>query len=333
MRKRFFLVICLGFFCSLYAQSPVLTKNTLVSFGTVWEMADADPLSLSAIDVSIKGENAVWDFSRLKNQNENTKIHIYYKDPVETESYSDFPDANFVAVEEDYNAGNLIYSKYSYYKVTNDKMEKVGYKYLNESIVSYNDYQMEMTFPMQYGSTGNDTWDNSGSSFGGGEVDFECVGYGTLILPDATYQNVLMVYYVATEDFFENEMYAWYAEDGTTLLQYNLPFFFLASPSALYALKQVPSGNENMQNIAESVNYSNPVEDMLNVKIETKNSSLLNFMLTSTSGNIVLQKDSPSFQGINSFDFDMSNLSAGVYFLTVNSADSNKPLTLKVIKK
>jgi len=329
MKRKLLLFIWLGLFCSAYAQSPILTRNSYVNPGAVWKMADASWLSLDAIDVSITGENVTWDFRGLRNANTNT-IHMYYKESAGTEFELDFPDANFVTLEEDYNTSNvLIFSKYSYWKITDSKVEKVGYKYLNQPLVSYSNYQTELVFPMQYGTTANDTWDNSASSYGG-TIDFECVGYGTLMLPDATFHNVFMVYYEILEGISTNRAYMWYAENGALLLQYNQGFF----SSALYALQEVNSGTTGIEQpqVAESIYYNNPVKNVLNVTIKMNNNSLLNFTLTNISGNIVMKNNAAASLGVNTFDFDVSNFPIGIYFLTINSTNNNKPIVLKVVK-
>ena len=327
MKRKLLLFIYLGLLCSAYAQSPVLTRNSYVSPGAVWKMADG--ANLSAINTSIQGENVVWDFRGLQNANTNT-IHLYYKEPSGTEFELDFPEANFVTLEEDYSTSDvLMFSKYSYWKLTDTKMEKVGYKYLNQPLVSYSDYQTELVFPMQYGTTASDTWDNSASSYGG-TIDFECVGYGTLMLPDATFHNVFMVSYDLFE-VFTTKIYMWYAENGALLIQYNPSFLF---SSALYALQEINSGTTEIkqQQIAESIHYNNPVKDILNVNIEMNNSAALNFTLTNISGNIVMKNSAVAFFGVNTFDFDISNLPVGIYFLTINSTNNNEPIVLKVVK-
>ncbi len=183
---------------------------------------------------------------------------------------------------------------------------------------------------MQYGATASDTWDNSASSHGGGTVDFECVGYGTLMLPNATYHNVFMVSYDLFE-IFTSKSYFWYAENGALLIQYSPSFF---SSAALYALQEVNNGAgiKHLQ-ASESIHYNNPVKDILDVSIEMDNSSSLNFTLTNISGSIVMDESVLASFGTNTFNFDVSNLPVGIYFLTINSTNSNEPVVLKLIKK
>ena len=72
--------------------------------------------------------------------------------------------------------------------------------------------------------------------------------------------------------------------------------------------------------------YPNPVSEQLNVSFSVKNQALL--ILSGISGDII---DSKTVSGVVKTTFDTSNLSSGIYLVTIKVDSSN--YTYKVIKE
>lgn len=328
--SSFFCCVCIAHQFVL-AEAPVLTKSNMPAFETKQKLLRASENSLEVVDITIQGQNATWDFRNLEH-NGSEHITIEYKDPSTSSFYSSFPSSNYLMTLSFYSINQLTNYVDRYYVLSDIKLDKIGYKYKDSATVSYTDYQTEFVFPLEVGTTNNDTWDNTASSFGGGNCNIACLGYGTLKLPDnKIYQNVMMLH-TELDEIFTISMYSWYSENGVLLLEYSEPYFFNEG-HAIYATNNDFSKIEN-PSFYKSISYNNPVQDVLNVKIENvDNNTSLCLWLTNSMGKTVSSTQISSFLENNSINFDLSNLTAGIYFLNLKSTINSEIETIKIIKQ
>jgi len=135
------------------------------------------------------GENYTWDFSDLTESEEQ---FFEFVTPASTLWSDDYPNSNICGISWD--------DSYTYYNISPEALTTEGNKIIiapgDTASIIYDDPEQIVPVPYSMGSTFSDNFSGSGS-FGGFEVtisgttEFEADGYGTLILPNATYQNVV----------------------------------------------------------------------------------------------------------------------------------------------
>lgn len=305
---------------SIYAQ-PSLTSDEMLPFGSLMEFYYASNYAI--VDTNIKGADVTWDFADFEDiSGEDVSIEI--KDPVETPQGDEFPGSNYCH-HEIFSGINA----YRYFNLTTEKMERVG-SYSSGTVTTFTDTQEEYIFPFELGVINFDTWDNTASGFGGGDYNLECVGYGTLILPDMTINDALMVRIHATEgDIIDIKIFTWYSsENGAILLQYVDGDGFWVGDKALYLTSlDVFTGIEESP-ITENIIYNNPVHDVLNIEFNKyyKNGSykIFNELGQEIKSEII---NSASSQ----WQIPVADLPLGIYTVLI-SADGKQPEAIRIVK-
>ncbi len=338
--KNLFLLGLFGFLsCStIFAQGPVLTRNKMMTFGSTSQLAKVSESTINLIDYEQTGENQLWDFSQLEDANPNITYISKIERPINTPFYTNYPLSNYVMIEEVFENNIPTSARYSYFNLSDTQMEREG---SNNSIISgessyYSDPQTEYVFPLSYGTVNEDTWAMDGSFFPG-STTLECIGSGTLKLPNGVYENVLLVHLVVDQILVSLNNYLWLSENGALLASYQVAqLLFQSEVSAMYVVNTdiVTSGLKNVKSIISNIQYNNPVQNTLELKIETINiSDELQLSLANTLGMTVLTTDYPF--GTNTINLDLSDLASGVYFLTINSISdpSAEPEVIKIIKQ
>jgi hypothetical protein len=171
------------------------------------------------------GKKQTWDFSSL-NLKEGDKITEEMISPDETNFKTNFPDANLV---EKYSDGRLVFMK---------KTDKENY------LLGFVDTESDMTMsypkpmlfakrPLKFSDNFRDEYETEysvkGMDFKGkGTVSIVVDGYGTLILPNGKYENVLRVKITQTqtdklikyqsESTTETVSYVWFDDKHTSAL-------------------------------------------------------------------------------------------------------------------
>ncbi len=327
---------------TLHAQEPALTRNKMMTFGSVTQLADVSESTINLIDITQTGENQLWDFSGVTNKNPDVVYTSTIERPIETPYYNDYPESNYVETEETFSNNVLINKRYSYYLLSDTQLERLGSKNseTGESSV-YSNPQTEYVFPLSYGITNEDTW-NSTSSFLTGYANLECIGSGTLKLPNGVYENVLMVHIEIDNIFIVLDNYFWLSENGALLTAYYaISSIFSSNPeiNAMYATNTdiISSGLESVKSIVNNIQYNNPVQHTLELKMETNGvSDRFGLSISNTHGATVLASEFSSFSSENSaVNLDLSSLNPGIYFLSINSISnpSLKPEIIKIIKQ
>jgi hypothetical protein len=77
--------------------------------------------------------------------------------------------------------------------------------------------------------------------------------------------------------------------------------------------------------------YPNPANDILNLRFETQNASIVVLKVFNMLGQLVLESNIDGKSGINAFPISLNGLSSGEYCLQVNSSELSK--TFKFTKK
>ncbi|MCB0644779.1 MAG: T9SS type A sorting domain-containing protein, partial [Phaeodactylibacter sp.] len=288
------------------AQDKVLTSDEMLPYGSMMDFKFAD--SFGAIDTTIQDIGVVWDFADIPTSG---SFSIEIVNPADTPYGAQFPTANYAYLESPQTA-------YRYFALDEMKMERVG-SWFGGVINTYTDSQIEYVFPLELGASSYDTWDNTNSSFGG-TYSLKCLGDGTLILPNGTYDNTLFVR-VHVEEFIEYDAYFWYsADNGAILLEYFIGDGFFTSSFALVLDELTTTVSTDDRSFVEHLFYNNPVTDLLNVELSSRSTEPISYQLLDLNGRCLVA-DRFSNTGTNrlQLQLDMSAYHPGMYFLQLSS--------------
>lgn len=199
--KRFILFTALTALFTLTAYSqPELTVNSIPEIGSSFVEYECDTTGVSD---GAAGANQNWDFSDLVQSTEESPIMFTIEAPENGERYEEFPGADFAQV---------FYDGSVFYKLNGSKLERLGVGF-SEGIEKLDDLSTIMEFPFGYGDSFEDEFSGSMVASDGeeeytmdrsGSIEMVADGYGTLIMPFGTFNNVLRVKSIQeVEDSFE----------------------------------------------------------------------------------------------------------------------------------
>lgn len=164
------------------AQPIIQNGNNIPSVGTTASLYSGTPVS----GIGNPGANQVWNFSNVAFNNTGATWTVV--SPASTPYFSSFPTATYAWT---FNAGGT--TKYFYFNITSSKFYVLADNILMPG--SGNDYtpnsEAVLRFPFNYGDTIQDVYQKVGGSPSPVTATYD--GYGTLITPYATYQNVWRV--------------------------------------------------------------------------------------------------------------------------------------------
>ena len=179
--KKLYLV-SIFFICFYTGKSQFVMQNST----HVLQTGDEHYFNIcNTADEGPSGPAQVWDFSKLETQSQLTS---YMYQPDETSFSSDMDAAN--AVLEEYN------TKF-YFRTSPHMIEQYGTVSKNNTIIRYDKPFVKMIFPFSYGDSytgdfsGTVEGNNNYSATFTGSYTLEADAYGTLVLPNKTYHNVL----------------------------------------------------------------------------------------------------------------------------------------------
>ena len=78
--------------------------------------------------------------------------------------------------------------------------------------------------------------------------------------------------------------------------------------------------------------YPNPVQDKLNIVLNTPSSEKVNISITDLAGKIISTKTIETVSGDNNIQFNTAKLAKGTYFIKVNSSSNSELATQKFVK-
>lgn len=184
--KKLILILLLGGLNSALNAQPTITSDNVYLIGDQTQIAwCSDPANPGDA-----GANVTWDFSNL---NEIEELTFDYVEPETTLFGYQFPNATLCGVGED--------NYHSFYSVSNGFLNVEGYagyvEGANDTLkVIHTDTEEYIPIPFGFGDSHGDVFQGTTEILGfeatvQGTVDFEADGYGTLILPNGTYENVI----------------------------------------------------------------------------------------------------------------------------------------------
>jgi Secretion system C-terminal sorting domain len=279
--------------------------------GDIWmrEWTHCDTFDL---DPGWAGANVVWDFSDWTALAAYTVIDTCFTTASLPQAIN-FPNSNLALREGD---------QARFWSYQPNQVEYMGNHWASmNSFLIFNNPETYLLCPMNYRDDFNDSYEylfGTNQVTTGGKYSIYD-GYGTLILPNLTYPNVIRIYTLDTINFNGwqeiTDKYLWI--DMTT---YNrvceitlrktvgIQGIFKSASYQEHTYLGVVSTDARQQ--APSVNvYPNPVHDQVNVHVDGGSGS--QFQLTDLAGQVVLR------MVLQSEQVELGDLAAGLYLYTV----------------
>lgn len=179
-----------------FAQSPVITVDNVYLIG------DEVPISIcnEGVEPGASGENITWDMGYLTEQEERSFSFVA---PEDTPWDYQFTESNLCGVSWD--------DSHSFYQVGASGLRVDGYtSYSNEAQtdtvkIIMSDAEELIPLPLEFGDTQFDEFAGISEAAGftipyDGDINFEADGYGTLILPNGTYENVVRYHFTREQN-------------------------------------------------------------------------------------------------------------------------------------
>ncbi|OFY84390.1 MAG: hypothetical protein A3F72_01085 [Bacteroidetes bacterium RIFCSPLOWO2_12_FULL_35_15] len=338
--KTKLLLIC-GFIFSLMittkAQTITLANSQIIGDSIIVYRSDTLGLYQGASGVGV-----TWDFSTLNNIG---TVYRYTMDPSSTPYPTLYPSSN--RAEKTISGTS---TNYQFYNTQNDSTTIVGTSGGVIDSTIYSNTDKAMIFPFTYLNTFYDSsisfayYNTSGiknHSYHSRTTTAD--GSGTLILPNATYTNVLrykIIHYEVDSLFsgtnfisksvWNIEEYIWVDAGHRAYLLYANP---LKKKNGVQQAKSVhyvtnpplilPTEIQPIYNPLEStVIYPNPAKNVLNINCSTTGS----VTIFNTFGQVVLKAKLTN-------DLDISGLMKGFYFVQLSNDQNEIVMTKKIIKE
>lgn len=218
------ILIAILFFKSIstFAQ-PVLSTTSQIGYVAPFAVASAATAPLAPI--ATMGANVTWDATGLLKDAGIPLVNYSVLTPVGTMYAADYPAANWYFTDPVLAA----MVGHTYFNLSTDSFVLWGAHVTGSPYEIYDNPEMELTFPFTFNQTINNTYSKTNytavggiSSVQNGDVTLTYDGYGTLMLPNGTYNNVVRIKKVRTNNLGPTlTSYRWYkASDGEQLLMY-----------------------------------------------------------------------------------------------------------------
>ncbi|WP_412476214.1 T9SS type A sorting domain-containing protein [Flavobacterium sp. TBRC 19031] len=346
MKNTLKIIIALLFSTLSWSQS-IITRNNYFNIGDSVLIKHKFDIELVQFSNIPTGPNVIWDFSNMNFEHPSVIIDtISFKAPNGTPFFPNTPETDYSAA----NLCSLLYTdpfsssnhSYSYYNITEEKIELIGQWANNPASEIWNDRFTntitELQFPFTYLDNFQDMfhrifYDNSlGSNVEiNGSITVSADSYGTLILPNnQTIYNALRIHRheqgtrISVEGVafnHEQHSYTWYAPNMRGyLLKLNMS---LNDPEQIDTADFVPfsilNTPNNVQNNIEI--FPNPTQSIIKVITDISIKSIAIYNLSSQK---ILET--------NSIEIDLSILESGIYFLEVTDINNNL-IRKKIIKE
>jgi hypothetical protein len=284
--KRLFFTAFIAISLSSYAQPVILDGSNTPDPGFSGTLSIA-----TTLDPGPAGADQVWDFSSLTFVPLGA---IIVTDPSLTPMAASFPSANFCF---------SLTGTYSFFRFAPDKMEVQAYTITaagGPGDYSPNPRTM-MTFPFHYLDEFTDTWQLVGESVNTVTTTYDA--YGTLITPDATYENVVRI----AENYGGGEIdYQWFSLDPLMFLM-----VYSESENQLYysGIETAPVAVEQVDQALVSV-FPNPADKSICFQLENLFSEqAITLSFYSVAGKHVMN----SSLGSSETCVDVSSCTPGIY--------------------
>ncbi len=265
------------------------------------------------------GAGQTWDISTVSTQATGT---IDYTSPPGT-----FPQANLS--QDDPTGGASIYWDQSAAGQYIWGMDAGG------TVITYSNDMTYFEYPLTMGTNGTDdhlaTFTSGGFPFTrAGNTTWDCDGYGTLITPNGTYNDVLRVYLtqIYTDTYsggtldYDVQIYIWF-KAGIHYPVAGMTTFTTFQGTTQYGTYLTGNVGLNEENNNTFSVFPNPATDFVNVI--TPANDFEKVLISDISGKVVIQETSSSV--------NIADLKEGIYLVSVLYKDGTRSKTTKIVKQ
>jgi len=304
-----------------FAQSPVITHENVYLIGDqsqiAWCSNEAEP--------GDAGTDITWDFSNLNEVEEQV---FNYVEPETTIFGYQFPEATLCGIGTD--------NYHSFYRVSDNHLIVEGYAGYEEGStdtlkILYTDVEELIPIPFEFGDTHFDTFEGVNQALGfevnfEGEIDLEVDGYGTLILPTGTFENVVRYHFNRTQEntvlgittTVTKEQWGWMSVDHRfwlCLMEINNDGFG-EEDIVWYAKNPLVLSNENLE-VNEIKVFPNPSGGN-EIYFNSNFQGIANVQIFSLDGKLIDNSNKFVSLGINEIS-PAKHLSSGLYTLSITN--------------
>ncbi|MEM6264178.1 MAG: T9SS type A sorting domain-containing protein [Bacteroidota bacterium] len=315
--------------------SPLEAQITLTSAANVPQIGDSfDYIFSTALpaDARKTGANQTWDFSQVSTSSTGNNSYVSLANSMDG---TNFPNANLV--ETDGSGGE------TYYNSTASALTLEGQVAAGAARVIFSDKREFLEFPMTFNDVFNETFGGTVDNLQtmqrfdrSGTVVIQADGYGDLILPYGTIDNVLKVSAIYNyEDRFMGTPFFTYVDTITvwydafnsnfianTTVTYTSGNLLLSQTTYMAQSSLVTSIDKNELGRQVSF-YPSPAHDV--VTLENETGRPLSIQVTEMNGRVV--KDLELLAEVK--EVSVQGLAPGVYFIRFSS--ENKSYTDKLV--
>ncbi|MBL1222329.1 T9SS type A sorting domain-containing protein [Chryseobacterium sp. L7] len=315
-----------------YAQ-PTVTRSGVDRINVPITFRSGD-VSTTAITAGSAGANITWDFSAYTGDTPITANTNAC--PGQTNCFR-FPTANRIT-------NPIAADTYDFNIISDTEATMIGTYFgpaLGDGTITYTDPLINFKFPVTYLQQFDETYQfNTVSatmnSSEAGQQSFLADGYGTVITPTGTYNNVLRVKRMRTATqtspglppmSYTNESYQWISQASGTVLSFGINTFTINGTTNItktisYLVPGALSTSETAKSKTDISLYPNPGSDIIHLKSDEE---IKNIMITSLDGKSVLKTSDMK-------KIDISKLPKGVYILKGELKNGNT-VSKKLIKE
>lgn len=334
--KTLFTFIFLIFSGLVFAQ-PEITQANLPHTGDHVVIA----LCSDPVNPGNSGAMQIWDMSNLNQTEEQFFTYI----PVNEGALADsFPDANLCA--------RSWLDDYSYYKVSPTALTLEGHVVTTNpddtTVVVFDNKEQILELPYSPEDSFIDDFEGTSYIPGigafpfDGSLNFEADGYGTLILPTGTYNNVVRYHFYREQTNYFNgfpagtitkEQWAWVSPDfrfWLLLMEENWDGFSTTDliwydKNPYPATTGLDPPNETAQKVSP-----NPIQANQNLSINWNRNEQTEIALLRLDGSLVKKETMAMSVGINLYR--CPEINSGIYILKIESAGKSTAQKLSVYR-
>ncbi|MBS1763896.1 MAG: T9SS type A sorting domain-containing protein [Bacteroidetes bacterium] len=262
--STFFLLIALSI--NLQAQTLDYANYSNV-LNTVQHIRLADNSSFNTAWYGTTGNGVTWNASSITPMNGYPLLSFSYYNPSITPYAALYPSANYSF----YDPALTTLLDYEYYNVSSDSVVLEGSYSPSTAHEIFQNGDKRLIFPFIYGQTFTDNYEKTNysnattvSSYQNGTRTVSFNGYGTLILPQATFNNVALISETRTNNLGpDSYIYTWIdLNNGHTLMMYSVNGSF---PTSAFTT-DIPTGIQQLRNESVLSVYPNPSSGIFTIQ-------------------------------------------------------------------
>jgi hypothetical protein len=311
---------------------PILESDVFYAPGDVVTGYD---FNVSGIDDGADGPNQVWDFSGVETLQLSEIWSGNVSSPSNADSYGLFSNANLALV---LNNGTV-----KYWSNHTDKLTAIG-QGGDTDILELENPMVWMHYPFTFGSTSGDeasgTLYSSCRDYGWqGSSETQGVGYGTLITPAGTFENVLKIRRITFTSKHNLEIgidressiveHFWFTPQIAGPLMYTRSWNNNGCPGSnsgaegVYFLPESQNTNTSVNSVSEDFTvtlFPNPASSHAQLNIRASEKTTGTIWVSDMLGQPVLQVNNlTTIEKSNLIALDLNTLQPGMYMVNIKT--------------